>query len=380
MRVVLLMNSLYTGGAEFSSLSLHGWLRRQGHEVRVVVLKSVHPSYDSTHFGFEGITVLTGSSLKSRYKLLKQILTEFRPHLVHSVLFEANLLGRITRMLQGNFVHVESLVNEMYSEHRYADPQVTRLKLMAYRGLDWLTQLRGVDHFHANGYSVAGHYQEKLWIGKSRFTVIPRGREANTWAGNTDNRQQVRATWKAGNRLLLINMARHEYQKGQDVLLEALALLGAEINQVLVVIVGREGKLTPVLEEKIRQHGLSQSVLLVGHQDDVNRYLAAADGFVFPSRFEGLPGALIEAEAAALPIICSDIPNNHEVAVEHVNALYFPVDDAAALASQIRLWVQDAGLRASMGLNSKTHFEKNFRLAGIHQRMLALFESLITRT
>lgn len=378
MRVILLMNSVFTGGAEFSSLCFHGWLRKQGHEVRVVVLKKVSPAYDVTRFGFDAVTVLTGSSSSARLRAFHLLTKEFQPHIVHSVLFEANLLGRLSRIAKRNFIHIESLVNEMYSEHRYADPQVTRFKLTAYRLLDWITQGLGVDHYHANGESVARHYQQKLFISANRITVIPRGREANPWVGDQENRNLVRRDWKTGSRLLLINMARHEYQKGQDVLMEALALLGDDRDKLHVVIVGRAGKLTPVLNKKIEQHHLQEVVTLVGHQDEVSKLLAAADGFVFPSRFEGLPGALIEAEAAGLSILCSDIPNNREVALDQ-NAFFFPVDDAAALATQLRLWVNDAGLRASMGRASSAHFEKHFTLNSIHQRMLVLFDKLLTR-
>jgi glycosyltransferase involved in cell wall biosynthesis len=368
MRVVLLMNSLFTGGAEFSSLQFYGWLKGKGHQVKIVVLKVASPAYDPKRFGLDDVVVLPGNSFIRNLKALRQSLSDFKPALVHSVLFDANVLGRLARMRYGGFIHMESLVNEMYSEHRYVDPQVTPLKLSWYRLLDWITQWKGVDHYHANGQAVAWHYQQKLGIRSDRMTVIPRGRERNSFAGDSENRKNIRAMFGTGDRLLLINMARHEYQKGQDILLEALGSLKDQIQGVQLVIVGREGKLTPLLKDKIRKNEWEDSVVLAGHQDDVSKLLAAADVFVFPSRFEGLPGALIEAEAAGLPIICSDIPNNREVANQS-NAYFFQMEQVEELASVLSNMIADRESRQAMAVESLKIFNEQFQLENIHTQM-----------
>jgi glycosyltransferase involved in cell wall biosynthesis len=189
-----------------------------------------------------------------------------------------------------------------------------------------------------------------------------------------DNRDQ----FDTGNRLLFVNVARHEYQKGQDTLLEALALLRDVQDKIQVVIVGREGKLTGVLKKMIEEYKLQTTVLLAGHRSDVSNILAAADVFVFPSRFEGLPGALIEAEAAALPVIASDIPNNREVADE-TNALFFPVNGAEELAKAMKQVLLDNELRKVMSRNSLRIFQSKFQLEAIHKQMESLFTNLVRK-
>jgi len=368
MRVILLINSLFTGGAEFSSLQFYGWLKRKGYDVKLVVLKDVNLSYDPKRFGFEQAFTLEGNSFLSKLKSLKKLMREFKPEVVHSVLFEANLLGRLTRLSLGGFVHVESLVNEMYSEHRYADPQVTRVKLSLYRFVDWITQLKGVDHFHANGHAVAMHYHKKLRISMDRVTIIFRGRERNPLVKDDSNRKAIRESLGTGERLLLVNMARHEYQKGQDILLDALGMLKDQLGEVQLLIVGREGKLTPVLQQKVKEYQLQDNVVMVGHRNDANNILAAADVFVFPSRFEGLPGSLIEAEAASLPIICSDIPNNREIANE-LNALFFNVNQTTELASALKIMIVDTEKRNRMAGESLRLFTDRFQLESIHAQM-----------
>ncbi len=376
MRIVILLNSLFTGGAEFSTLAFYGWLQKKNYDIRVVVLKEVNPAYDPKRFGFDSVSVLEGNSWISKWKSFNKLIREFKPSLVHSVLFEANLIARLSRIYHRNFFHLESLVNEMYSEHRYADPQVTRTKLFSYRLIDFVTQFFGVDHFHANGNSVSKHYQEKLKINQKRITVIQRGRESNPFYKDLVNRERVRKELATSTWQLIINMARHEYQKGQDVLLDAMQLLKEDKNKIQLVIIGREGKLTSVLEDKIDKFHLKDSVLLLGHRDDATSLLAAADVFVFPSRFEGLPGALIEAEAAGLPIVCSDIPNNREVANDR-NAIFFPVGQADNLANAIKSVINHHEKRNLMGNESVRLFRENFLLEDIHVKMEELIKSLI---
>jgi len=114
------------------------------------------------------------------------------------------------------------------------------------------------------------------------------------------------------------------------------------------------------------------------HRDDVDSLLAASDVFIFPSRFEGLPGALIEAEAAGLPVICSDIENNREVAKENKNALYFKVNDAKTLAKQMNKIILDSEMRTTMGRESLLIHKNKFQLEGVHQMMVGLLNKIIS--
>lgn len=378
MRVIVLINSLYTGGAEFSTLAFYGWLRNRGYTIKLVCYKVATPSYELNDFGLEVVYYLKGDSFWARFADLNSIIQEFKPDLIHSVLFEANLLGRLARIKHRNFVHMESLVNEMYSTFRYADPNVTRFKLTGYRLLDWATQLVGVDHYHANGVSVAKHYQEKIGISAKRITVIPRGRLSNAFVGIAENRTRVRQEFGADNRLLLVCVGRQEYQKAHDILIQAIVALGDLKEKIELVIVGREGNHSDHIRDVIDQNHLLQYVVLAGHRKDVPSILAAADIFVFPSRFEGLPGALIEAEAAGLPIVCSNIANNQEVVEENVNALLFPVDNILMLAEQIKVLIADERKRKLFGENSMRIFNEKYLLEKVHLRMEKLLKELVS--
>lgn len=377
MKIILLINSLYTGGAEFSTLTFYSWVKSStNHEVKIVCLKKADPEYDFREFGFESVTYLNENSFLSRLKSFNLIVDEFKPDIVHSVLFDANLVGRASRLLKRNFKHLESLVNQTYSPYRLKDPKVNKLKLEVYRCLDFLTQVFGVDHFHSNGATVAKHYQEKLFINPSRITNIPRGRYPNPFLNNQEVIDSIRKDLDLDNKVVLVNVARHEYQKAQTVLIDALSKLKQLKNEYVLLLVGRNGEATKEIKEKISRYELQENIQILGHRNDVPKLLAASDVFVFPSRFEGLPGALIEAEAAGLPIVCSDIPNNREVAEENTNALIFPVDDTRILSRHLKELIDDTSKRKNMGERSLEIYRAKFTIEKVHTRMLSLLKEL----
>lgn len=378
MRIILLINSLYTGGAEFSTLQFYSFLKKNKlAEISIVCLKEANPSYNFREFGFDEITYLSGNNIFQRIKNLNLIIQNFKPNIVHSVLFDANLIGRISRLWQGNFVHIESLVNQTYSSYRLKDPNVNKVKLEFYRVIDFITQLYGVDHFHSNGMTVAGHYQEKLFINEDRITNIPRGRKPNPHLSDEVSKDLYRRTLKLGDKVVLINVARHEFQKAQTVILDSLKELHQIKDKFILLLVGREGNATEEIESSIAKYNLQENVLLLGHRNDVPALLAVADAFVFPSRFEGLPGALIEAEAAGLPILCSNIPNNLEVVNENENALIFEVDDHLKLSQCIQELVLNEEKRKLMGKKSLELYFQKFQIDQVHKKMYDLFQQVL---
>jgi glycosyltransferase involved in cell wall biosynthesis len=378
MKIILLINSVSTGGAEFSTLTFYSWLKKKPEvKIKIVCLKKANPSYNMKKFGFNEPTYLEGESFIAQIRSFNNIVEEFKPDIVHSVLFDANLIGRICKLLKGNYKHLESLVNQTYSSFRLKDPNVNSGKLQFYRVLDYITQLFGVDHFHSNGETVSLHYQDKLYIDPKRITNIPRGRYPNEFKDDPNKIKIYHQTLKSQDRTILINVARHEHQKAQTILIEALNELKYLEEKYILLLVGREGHLTSVLRDKINAYDLHNNVKILGHREDVTGLLAASDIFIFPSRFEGLPGALIEAESAGLPIICSDIPNNLEVVKENVNALIFPVDDYKILSEKISELLLNSDKRKCMGNQSFEIFNEKFRIEKVHNKMYDLLKNVI---
>jgi glycosyltransferase involved in cell wall biosynthesis len=379
MRILLVIDSFFTGGAEFSTLELFSYLQSKGVTIQICKIKDMNPQYDPEKFGLHPsiITTLPQVGFKGKRIALQKLIATFQPDIIHSVLFNSNLLVRTIRIFNSSFVHLESLVNHTYSKNRLNEPGVTRLKLAYYQLLDGITGFFGTDHFHPNGYSVASHYQKKLLISPKKMTVVHRGRKSN------DNLQVLLSKSTFGiaeDQLVFINVARQEYQKGQDVLLDALSLVPQSVlNSIHLLIVGREGKSTPMLLDKIKEKNLNSNITFLGHRDDIPSLLQMSDVFVFPSRFEGLPGVLIEAESFGLPIICTHLPMMLEVVEENVNAVTFEIDNSIQLADKITKMVKDASLRERFSIKSKAIFDEKFKIEFVHQKMLDLYKNLVRK-
>lgn len=132
--------------------------------------------------------------------------------------------------------------------------------------------------------------------------------------------------------------------KAHDVLVQAFSELPPQGSAHLLLV--GDGPLRAGVEAQARRLGVADRVTFTGVRHDVPDLLHAMDVFVLPSRFEGFPNALIEAQAAALPIVASDRPELREAVPPENHDCLVPVDDPSALARVIAsLWGDPSGSR-----------------------------------
>jgi glycosyltransferase involved in cell wall biosynthesis len=139
---------------------------------------------------------------------------------------------------------------------------------------------------------------------------------------------------------VVINVARLAPQKNHETVIETAQLVARERDDVRFLIVG-DGPLREQIKQLISEKGLDQIVRCTGNRDDVPALLASSDAFLFPSRWEGLPGAPLEALAAGLSVVGSDIPPMREIADYFPGRVYLAQTDDADLHTQHLLQVLD---------------------------------------
>jgi glycosyltransferase involved in cell wall biosynthesis len=150
------------------------------------------------------------------------------------------------------------------------------------------------------------------WFPPDDVVTVPNGINVDEFAEQVAAADPESVRGKLGDDLVYLNIGRYAPKKAQKDLITAMEQVVADHPDSHLFIVGT-GELETELEEIIKRKDLETHVHLTGRVDDVHDYYAAADVFVFPSLFEGLPLAVTEAMAAGLPVIASDIPGHGDI-------------------------------------------------------------------
>ena len=137
-----------------------------------------------------------------------------------------------------------------------------------------------------------------------RVKIIHNAIDVERFTYDEKVRQEVRAQLGISDELVLGHVGRFEYQKNHPYLLDVFAAVCKERQGARLLLLG-EGEDRAAMEEKCRQLNISDRVRFLGNRRDAERFYQAMDLFLLPSFFEGLPGVLVEAQAAGLRCMVS---------------------------------------------------------------------------
>lgn len=184
----------------------------------------------------------------------------------------------------------------------------------------------------------------------------------------------VRTPWDTGRRrqARLLTLARLDVQKDLISLIDAMAIL----PDVDLDIAG-EGPERPALEARVRELGLEDRVTFLGFRDDAPALLADADVFVLPSRMEGLPLAVLEALAAARPVVATAVGGTPEVVRDGTTGLLVPPGQRVALADAVRRLLDDRALAHRMGLAGRELVEREHTAAVVARAVAGIYQEVV---
>lgn len=276
---------------------------------------------------------------------LTRLLRSLRPRLVHVTdvwpqAFVAARLARVPRVL--------------VTHHTPELPLADNLAGRAWRRAGWATRPEVIYTSEA----------DRERDGRSPSHVVPLGIELDRFSRGTP------ALEPGGP--VVGNVARLAPQKDHATLLEAFARVRAERPDARLVLVG-EGELRAELEERARRLGIADSVLFTGARDDVPDLLASFDVFAFPSLFEGLCLAVIEAQAAGVPVVATPVGGIRETVVEGETGLLVEPRDAAGLASAILRLLADRELSARLSAEARRRVRDRYSVDRMVAETLRLY-------
>jgi glycosyltransferase involved in cell wall biosynthesis len=173
------------------------------------------------------------------------------------------------------------------------------------------------------------------------------------------------------------NVAALVPHKGQRYLIDAAHLVVQRVPDARFVILG-EGELREHLQRQVHEHRLEKHVLLPGFRTDVLGCLKAFDLFVMSSVTEGLGTSLLDAMAAARPIVATAAGGIPEIVEDGVNGLLVPPRDHHALADAIVRALEDGPLRQRMGAAGWERVNERFTVDHMVNGTVAVYERLTT--
>ncbi|HEY9152230.1 MAG TPA: glycosyltransferase family 4 protein [Anaerolineales bacterium] len=193
--------------------------------------------------------------------------------------------------------------------------------------------------------------------------VIPNGVDANQFV--MANRE-----WTSPR---ILSVGRMVHQKGFDLAMCALSELKA-LDWIWTI--AGDGPQMAALKAMAEEYGLTDRIHFAGwlSTEQLKAQYAAANLFLFPSRHEGMPNAVLEAMASGLPVIATRIAGNEELVVDGDTGRLVPTEDADALRESLKPLLVDAKMREQMGRAARQRVEESFswnRVAEQYESILA---------
>ncbi|MBW2313584.1 MAG: glycosyltransferase [Deltaproteobacteria bacterium] len=351
MRIAFITNDLEIGGAQQFLVSLIRALDRgrfaphlatlSGQGVWVEAVRELGVEY------FHAPAVRRAGSLRvidprALWALTRQ-LRDWRVDVVHTQLFLGNTLGRLAALGAGvpRWVATE---HSTYFDH-------TRLQWWIDRRL-----ARRTDRIVAVAEPVARHLVAG-GIPAERIAVVPNGIALERFE-KLPSRERARSDLGLHpDDFVLGSVARLTGEKSLEAILDLMPHLRARVPKVQLLIVG-DGPQRRALVRRATEHGLESSVRLLGERSDVERILPALDLFVFPSRREGLPTALLEAMAAGVTPVVQDLPYARVVVEDGVDGCHIDFTDVPAAVDALTALARHPERRAALGAGAKRKAEQ----------------------
>lgn len=295
-RLLVVINSLGTGGAETQIRGLLPELVRTGWELRVLAL--MEGAHIASELRDQGICVVSLNLrrldprwLFTPFRVRREI-NRFRPGVVHAHLDKATVAARLARIGLKKIRLVDTV---HYTLERRS------WRTWAFRLTSRLSELTTLLSEEARTDQI-----ERSAVRADRTLVVPNGVDTEYFRPSMQLRESTRREFGLDDKFIWVTIGRLIPEKDQGLLIDSVAWLRSHGHDLVLFIVG-DGPLRQALEKRVHDLDLGAHVCFVGSSSDVRPFLNMADAFVLSSRSEGLPMALLEAMSMGLTALGTSV-------------------------------------------------------------------------
>lgn len=320
LRILHVITGLNLGGAESWLVRLVAGLDRSRFDCRVVSLIPegvLAAPLRKLGVPVESLGMSRGVPSLAALRKLSGLLRQWRPHVLQSWLYHADLLSFGAAWLARRGPHGMAdgsgasgpWTGSLSWGIRCAEMDLARYGLSTRLAIRACAALSGrVEAVVANSQAGAAHHIQKLGYSPRTMRVLPNGVDTERFQPDPDSRRALRAEWGVEPGEVLVGLvARVDPMKGHELFCQAAALARSTHPELRFVLCG-EGTQpgepgSEVLESLLAQNDLGVGLLRLGRRSDVRRVFAALDIIALPSLAEGFPNALAEGLACGVPAV-----------------------------------------------------------------------------
>jgi glycosyltransferase involved in cell wall biosynthesis len=308
---------------------------------------------------------------------LRTLIRELRPHIIHTHTAKAGAVGRAAALVAGR--DRPKVVVHTFHGHvlrGYFDPAVAAMFRQLERRLARVTDVL---------VAVSPQVRDDL----VRLGVAPAGRIAvvrlgldleQRTAAPPDARRVFRDRLGIGEDRFVIGwLGRMTEIKRTDDLIRAFARLRSRGADADLLLVG-DGPLRPALTDLAASLGVLDRTHFVGYQADVGEIYAAVDTFSLTSANEGTPATIIEAQAAGLPVVSTDVGGVADIVQDGVTGLLTAPGDVEGVTDALARLAEDGQLRTSMGEAGRTRVSTRYAIPRLVDDIDRLYRTFLGTT
>jgi glycosyltransferase involved in cell wall biosynthesis len=363
-RILFLTNTIGTGGVGNQLYNLTKRLESRGYNIKIISLRSIGQFGKQT--AASGVDVASlGINKKITFPIalyqIRQVISAFNPEIIHTHLFHANILGRISA-IKTNTTTISTIHN---TRDQTTNSNNNTIRTKMYSFTDSVCDLTTFV-----GKNAMNQYIESGATSAENAIHIYNGIDTNFFARKNGEKNSKKDN-KPFRWIIVGNLLKH---KGHKILLHAFNSL-EDYNTELMIVGG--GKLEKNIKQLSEELGVSQFVSFEGRvpPNKVPVYLRSADAFVLSSLHEGFGLVVGEAMACELPVVATDTSGPSEIIVDGETGFLAERGSPEDLASQMEKMMQlSPNERARFGAQGRERIKNKYSIEQTVSKWIKIYD------